>query len=253
MMKRTKIKPKIILLSALSVAVLGLVVATFAGLWQVWLMLPENVHKRKMEAIARIEALGGKVESEGREGTIVAFRVDLAGTNLSDDDLVVLEKCEATIYSLNLSRIPISDRAIEVLARLKLSNNICMLDLSETQITDQALVNAQGLSHLSGLHLSRTKVTNEGMRHLRAMKLDSVSVSGTQVSDEGLQDIASALKARENGRLDISQTSVTDQGMAYLDGLGLMQLNLSGTKVTDAGLNKLKALLPTEWVTFQAD
>jgi hypothetical protein len=66
-------RPRIILLSALSVAVLGLVVATFAGLWQVWLMLPENLHKRQMEAIARIEALGGNVESEGREGTPVAL------------------------------------------------------------------------------------------------------------------------------------------------------------------------------------
>lgn len=68
----------------------------------------------------------------------------------------------------------------------------------------------------------------------------SVNLSGTHISDEGLQHLA--VGPKNLGELFLEQTDVTDAGFSQLKELsGLTLLSLSGTQITDEAL----AMLPT--------
>ncbi|MCH8829188.1 MAG: hypothetical protein IID45_06380 [Planctomycetes bacterium] len=88
--------------------------------------------------------LQGKISFEEQEKTISILAVDLAGTEVSDDDL----------------------------EHLVLLTEVRFLSLADTSISDAGLQHLEQLSELNQLDLSKSRVTKEGVKSLqRALPL----------------------------------------------------------------------------------
>ena len=94
-----------------------------------------------------------------------------------------------------------------------------LVDLQDTQVTDERLARLEGLTQLQELCLNKTQITDVGLAHIaRLSRLENVWLQDTQVTDAGLEHLK---------RLDY-----------------LQYLCLSDSKVTDAGVNRLQQALP---------
>jgi uncharacterized membrane protein/YHS domain-containing protein len=81
----------------------------------------------------------------------------------------------------------------EQLAQLKpLANNIAVLNLAGTDVTDKGLEAIAAMPNLQRLRLERTKVTDAGMAHVSKLaKLDYLNLYGTEITDAGLKPLES--------------------------------------------------------------
>ena len=71
-----------------------------------------------------------------------------------------------------------------------------------------------GLEHLQTLNVSFTKVSDEGLKELVKLRsLRTLNLRGTKVSDDGLKELA---KLNHLQTLDIRRTKVTEEGVADL-------------------------------------
>jgi hypothetical protein len=98
---------------------------------------------------------------------------------------------------------------------------------------------------LEDLNLYQTKVSDEGVKSLRAALPECQIGYSIKARQEALA-VFQKLGAKFTGNLqkpsvDLSNTKVTDAGLVHLRGLNnLRHLNLSNTKVSDAGLDHLR-------------
>ncbi len=96
----------------------------------------------------------------------------------------------------------------------KISDQLVWLKLSDTGITDAALVQVAKLKNLQKLHLAQTKVTDAGLKHLKGLaNLEYLNLYGTGITDMGLAELATLSKLRT---VYIWQTKVTETGLATL-------------------------------------
>ena len=100
-----------------------------------------------------------------------------------------------------------------------ISQQVAVLNLARTKVTDEGLRSIEGLKNLRRLHLEHTKIGDAGLTHLKGLtNLEYLNLYGTQVTDSGLAEL---------------------EGLKNLKALFLWQ-----TKVTPAGVEKLKKALP---------
>lgn len=156
-----------------------------------------------------------------RLATLPELRVvQLAGTNVTDGDLV------------HLSSLP----ALE------------QLGLKATKITDAALTHL-GKLRLTGLNLAETGVTDAGLAQISQLtRLETINLSGLPITDAGLAHLA-----RLSGitGLNLASTKITDAGLPHLKAMDrLTKLNVTKTAVTDAGVAAAKKFLPF-WASIQ--
>ena len=102
----------------------------------------------------------------------------------------------------------IGDSHLEKLAPI--AKQIAWLNLGRTKITDDGLRHLKDLTNLSRLHLENTAITDAGVGRLRwNTALEYLNLYGTKVTDKGLD----RLKTLENLRkVYVWQTAVTDAG-----------------------------------------
>jgi len=126
---------------------------------------------------------------------------------------------------LRLDRLPALEELIlggsrvgdETVAQLKFHTGLKVLDLSATEITDQALAHAATMPALEDLRLATTRISDAGLASLAQM--------------------------RSLRRLDLSLTLITDQGIARLKAApSLESLTIPFTKVTAAAQPDLAAM-----------
>ena len=133
-------------------------------------------YRARVNAVAAIEKLGGKVTStyEERER-----RFDDPGGH--DAPL------SAVTFYLNITDADL--KHLKGLPELK------VLDLTnEALITDVGLEHLKGLTNLEHLSLRNTKVTDAGLEHLEGMtKLESLDLRFTKVTDKGVKKLQKAL------------------------------------------------------------
>jgi hypothetical protein len=128
------------------------------------------------------------------------------------------------------------------LCHLPRPDRLIVLAAPNTLIGDDFLKRLAGATALETLHLSGTRITNEGLRSLpRLPKLKYLGLSYTSVSDAGVKaalDHPSSLEI-----LWLEGTHITDASLALLkDAKRLMFVSLDRTRVTDAGLRHLSGL-----------
>ncbi len=105
------------------------------------------------------------------------------------------------------------------------------------------LEHLKGLTDVTDLSVSYTKVTDADLAHLKGLNhLLKIWMSFTSVSDAGLESLTGMNNLTV---LNLKSTKVTDAGLEHLKGLKhLKSLDLGFTKVTDAGVAKLQQSLP---------
>ena len=169
--------------------------------------------------------------------------LDLSGSRVTDAGMALLKHSKHIIPRLNLQNTAVGDAGMQPLADLPLRR----LNLAGTAVGDAGMLPLAGLP-LTHLNLARTAVSNKGIATLAAAingvagTLHYLDLSGTRVTDEGLQSLKH-MKLRE---LDLADTAVGDVGMRSLAGYELRRLNLAGTAVGDAGMPLLAGLCLTD-------
>jgi internalin A len=145
------------------------------------------------------------------------------------------------IVAVNLRGSWINDAEMMELARLP---HLARLDLSHTRITDEGVLHLRSATKISDLNLYYAElITDQGMRAIRDWKhLKRLNVRGTRISD-GTLAIVSRLTGLE--ALDIANTQVTDNGLDYLITLtSLKELAIGRSRLSDNALEVLR-MLPT--------
>jgi Leucine-rich repeat (LRR) protein len=202
----------------------------------------------------------------------------LSGVKLSDDAVRAIN--ELHLAKLNLSGAEISNTGCELLNchafchldlsgakissvglhKIKFTSNLQTLDLSSTNLADDAI---EALPvDLAVLRLSNTKITDKALKKAHCRNLGVVDLSNTDITDATLalfsRDLVTLDDAIARGddlslvppilgysisQLSLANTKVTDAGVAHLaEFWSLSDLNLSGTKITDQSVESLKCL-----------
>ena len=121
------------------------------------------------------------------------------------------------------------------------------LDLFNTPITDRALVHVAGLSNLKSLSLAWTQVTNAGLEHLANLaNLEVLDLGKIRITDKGLQNLISLTNLK---MLDVEETAITKTGLELITRLPYIEgLSIYHTKVTSEGLQYLARLQNLRWL-----
>jgi len=118
---------------------------------------------------------------------------------------------------LNLIGDHVADGQLEPLQPI--AQQVAVLNLARTNVTDDGLKSLEPLKNLRRLHLENTKVGDAALAHVKDLtNLEYLNLYATQVTDSGLSQL---------------------EGLKNLRSLYLWQ-----TKVTPAGVDKLKLALP---------
>lgn len=155
----------------------------------------------KLDAIQRIERLGGFVGIDG-------------------------EAPDQPVWKVDFTNVPVDAAAIRLLNSFpKLES----LHLNNTAIGDDLLKHVGEIRTLKELSLADTKITDVGLKHLIKLdKLEQLDVSGTLITDEGLLQLALLQKL---GQVSYADSRVTSQGIEkFVDAQRRYQTAASGTK-----------------------
>lgn len=94
---------------------------------------------------------------------------------------------------------------------------------------------------IKSLDMSGTKVTDSGLEQLKDfLNLRELKLRGTNISDEGLRHLAALKELRS---LELENTQIMGPGLGHLKSLPKLEsLDLSKTKLTDSGLEHARGL-----------
>ncbi len=143
------------------------------------------------------------------------------------------------VVAVNLRGTWVDDMEMIDIARLP---KLQRLDLSHTRITDEGMLHLKPASQIEDLNLYYAEwVTDQGMTAIRNWnKLKRLDVRGTRISN-GTLEIVSHMPQLE--ALDISNTQITDNGMDLLITLtNLKELSLGQGRVRAGDLGFLRVL-----------
>ena len=145
-------------------------------------------------------------------------------------------------------------------------NPIIHLDLSNTKATDDVLKDVNQFTELRVLRLGKTKITSNGLRHLRLPNLEILFLQDTSITDKGLLAIRKMprlkflflngtnisdnvfndlLRLKRLRVLELSHTAITDSAVHKLTKMrNLTFLAINGTKLTKTAKAKLREAMP---------
>ncbi|QDU63997.1 Leucine Rich repeats (2 copies) [Planctomycetes bacterium Pan216] len=117
-----------------------------------------------------------------------------------------------------------------------------LLSLRDDCITEEVFSRLHALPRLKRVSLSGSHITDAGLEYLAdECQLEELNLrSCKEITDEGMRHLATMTSLR---RLDLSDTNIGDVGLEHLTSLGdLEKLDLHSTRITDAGLAKITSL-----------
>ena len=222
----------------------ALVVVAVIAIVLAWHMRNFN---RQRSAIARVLQLGGRVTydyqlvpkanglnshvSDSKPSALGSWlgvdhvqdlsSVDLAQTNVTDDDLRLIVRVRS-LHGVDLQKTKLTNSLLE---RLKSLSDLQFLNLHDTRVDDQCLEYILCHKHLRLLQLSKTDFSNAGLGRLGELT--------------------------ELVWMDLSETRLSDEGLEHLSGLKKLEwLVLWGTSVTPKGVERLRTALPSATIIF---
>lgn len=128
----------------------------------------------------------------------------------------------------------------DMLKYLRNVPNVRSVVLNDTNVSDLGL---RHLSRVKGVESfavgNGRSVTNAGLEHLARMnELKDLALVGTQVSDEGIEQLANA-----GGIERLCLSSISDAGLRHLNKLpNLRRLELINSEITHVGVEHLKSI-----------
>ncbi|WP_146118575.1 leucine-rich repeat domain-containing protein [Blastopirellula marina] len=180
-------------------------------------------------------------------------RIEIDGATVSDAGLRQVAKV-STLRSIRLSQLPqVSDQGITTLCTLP---QLEALFLTSLPLTDRCLPAIARLKRLQRLAIrdasSMPQITDQGVAHLAALRqLESLELTPCPLHDDSLATIGSLRNLR---RVDLAGSQITDAGLRHLRELdSLHSLDIAQTNVTDAGLSSLAAIPSLEFLEVSLD
>jgi len=149
------------------------------------------------------------------------------------------------IVAVHLGRTWVDDTELLDLARLP---KLERLDLSHTRITDEGLLHLKSATEIKDLNLYYAEqITDQGMNAIKEWKkLKRLNVRGTRISD-GTLAIVGTMTGLES--LDISYTEITDNGLDALVPLTrLRELSIGRSKLSSNALEVLRLMTTLEYL-----
>jgi hypothetical protein len=117
---------------------------------------------------------------------------------------------------------------------------------------DAELKHVQGLTKLKELSLSRSQITDNGLRLLKPLaQLEHLRLDHTEITDAGLSHLA---KMSNLEHLCLHDTQITDAGLMHLAELtNLKTVTFSRTRVTNEGVARLQEALPNCEIVYNIE
>jgi hypothetical protein len=134
-------------------------------------------------AIAAVEKLGGKVGIDGEAAGQPVWRVDLSAT-AANDQVVKQLSAFPDLEVLDVSETRITDAALITVGRLSKLREIL---LDGTAVTDRGLGQLNGLTHLEFLSVLETRVTAQDMDGIRGLIQKHAPPVVSAVLEQGAQ------------------------------------------------------------------
>jgi serine/threonine protein kinase len=165
--------------------------------------------------------------------------LDISQTKVTGPGLAHFANCRNLEYvSVWFTRIPLKDflpLADKPFKHLNFGGN--------SAFSDEWLSHFTHLENLELLNLRYTDVSNEGLAPLRQYRnLKYLSLGNTKVTDAGLDDLQNCTELED---VLLTETNVTDAGVKlFANCKKLKNLELEKTKVTAAGIEELRRSLP---------
>jgi hypothetical protein len=226
-----------------------------------WLGVETHRARRQQRAIAAIEAAGGSgVYSErcawGRKWLAPFIGEDyfrrvrwvcFVGPNSDDlagwsDRRASLWIPEARNHLLFDGGLRISDFREDVLRYLD-SIDIEALDLERVPVTDEGLRHLRALKGLKALSLGDLEITDEALVYLRGLEaLEELDLYGNLITDRAMEHLSGLTNLKS---IDLGNTAVSDEGIMRLAALPRLEtLGLESTLVTSAGARRFQEAAP---------
>jgi Leucine-rich repeat (LRR) protein len=146
------------------------------------------------------------------------------------------------LEELKLGSCPVGDAALAHLADHNVVPNLRVLDLSDTDITDQSMAKIAMFTKLERLSLFCCSISNRGLRHIGALvQLEALDLDSRDVTDDGLIYLKDLKKLKS---LDLFSGRFTDAGCYYISNMtSLESLELCGGAISDMGCCRLASRL----------
>lgn len=158
--------------------------------------------------------------------------LDLTANCISDIGIRNLCNTSLTVLVLNLTKI--TDGSCDYLGKMI---GLQSLALGGTQIGDMGIRKLASLPHLAELNCWHTNITDESMREFANMPLESLGVSDTAITDDGIAALSKSTTLR---RLDISNTAVTPaavQSILRMKNLDILRPNAALNQASETFRN----------------
>lgn len=229
-----------------------LVVIVVLAIWMGWFIRKVNVQRGAVAAILRA---GGSVHYDaeydignGLQRRVLAPRwlTESLGIDFcSTVDMVSYQRTGADELAGHVAKLPglhtvdfgLSDLSDAGLSQLR-DLDLTRLLLSKTKVTDAGIRHLHGMTKLELLDLDKTSVGDGAMANLTSLpKLSFLLASDTQVGDLGANSIAKFPTIKV---ADLEGTQVGDAGAARLKSLpALLRLQLSRSRVSPLMMKQL--------------
>jgi serine/threonine protein kinase len=187
----------------------------------------DAARKADRAAAEWVLALGGEVaiNTATRRGVFVRPPAELpdepfsvtwislkGNRRLKNDDLQTIKGLQS-LQMLHLDDTSIGDAGMGHLIDLP---QLGYLNLVATQVTDEGLRALAGLPELTQLYLSRCAITDDGLPFLYQMRLTDLTLDGTEISFDGLNQLAGNTTLR---RLNVVHLGLRKEQVAQLSHL----------------------------------
>ena len=147
------------------------------------------------------------------------------------------------IQLLSLAHTQLSDAGLHFLSKFP---NLNRLDLSYTQVTNAGLIELQKLKKLQHISLAHTKVTLPKLVHAKSLvECSSLDLSGLQITDDQLSMLWSDEASFETLSLYLRDNLLSDAGLAkfFKEHNGVFKtLDLSGNPLDGSCLSELRKI-----------
>lgn len=176
----------------------------------------QNLSLGDFENIARVETLetlwltGTSVRDEhlGKLQNLALSNLAIKNTAISDQGFAYLSK----FPSLSRLHAPttIGDSGV---SKLSSSNSLTELDVSFSQISDEAAKTLATMAKLEALYLNDTNIQDTAIANLKGSKVKVLFLNGTKITDQCLEALGSLDKLEH---LELRDTRITEIGAARL-------------------------------------
>ncbi|MFM9959644.1 MAG: protein kinase domain-containing protein [Planctomycetaceae bacterium] len=146
----------------------------------------------------------------------------------------------ARLRRLQFLEIPLTNAGVERLSSIASLSELSDLSIRSARVDDDCLKHFDKFKELDWVSLEAAPITDACFTHFKNLTL--LNLARTRVTDDGLRHLKDYPRLIV---LNLSQTSISDAGLKHLAGLTrLQELQIDHTKVTPEGIRELRIALP---------